>query len=139
MTTPNQFILTSDFASLKNDAGTTVKVTFPGSSSVAGGSYKEVATDVVIGTKASINRTQISSSKDANTRYAGLYLSYTRTGTHAGVASPYTLFAFVYRTSPTTLRCSAYVANPYAGTLTTAATDETFTFYVDTFIPPFAA
>lgn len=137
MTTPSQFIATSDYATLKNDNGTSTTVTFPASTVIAGSGSSVVTSDLVIGAAASINRVQISSSKDSNTRYATLSLSFGRTGTSSGSPASYDIFAFVTRISSTTLRCSAYVPNPYGASLTTATGDETFTFYIDTFLPPF--
>lgn len=137
MTKPSNFIMTTDYATLQNDDGTSTTVTAPGSASVPGSSYVEYHTDLTIGAQASINRVQIASSKDSNTRFATQALYYLRTGTVGGVATPYNILAFAYRTSATNLRCQVYIPNPNLTTLTTASGNETFTFYIDTFIPPF--
>ena len=138
MSTPSNFIANSDFATFKNDDGTVATVLFTGSTNVAGNSSSTVTTDITIGEQASVNRIQISSSKDSSLRYSTLSLSYNRTGTVSGSPAPYDIFAIVTRTSATNLRCSVYVPNPYGSTLTTASGNETFTFYIDTFLPPFA-
>lgn len=137
MTKPSNFILTTDYATLQNDDGASTTITAPGSVSVSGSSYVEYHVDLTIGAMASINRVQIASSKDSNTRYATQSLIFLRTGTVGGVSTPYNILAFAYRTSATNLRCQVYIPNPSASTLTTASGSEIFTFYIDTFIPPF--
>lgn len=143
MYNPDKFILSTDFATLKNDADTTVQVTFPGSIVIPGsvgpaGSYSERHTDVVIGAQGAISRVQISSSKDSNIIHPARNLYYDRSGIVLGISTSYTLSAFVYRISPTTMRCIVLIPNPYSDPLTTASGDETITFHVNTFLPPFA-
>ena len=144
MTKPSQFILNTDYATLKNDASGTVSVTAPGSQVVPAavgpvGGYLEYHTDIEIGVAGSITRLQISSSKESNTVYSTRTLDILRLGTVLGFPGvPYNIIAFTYRTAPTTLRCIVYVSNPNTDPLTTAVGDETFTFYVNTFIPPYA-
>lgn len=140
----NHFILSTDYATLKNDNETTVQVTFPGSVIVGGsvlpaGTSMERHTDVTIGAQGAISRIQISSTKDASIIHPARNVYYNRTGTVLGFSTPYTIVAFVYRISPTTMRCTALVTNPTSDPLTTEAGDETFTFYVNTFLPPFAS
>lgn len=142
MYNPEKFILSTDFATLKNDADTTVQVTFPGSQIIAGsvgpaGSYAERHVDVNIGAQGAISRIQISSSKDSNIIHPARNVFYTRNGTVLGFSATYTIDAFVYRISPTTMRCSLFVPNPYSDPLTTESGDETMTFEVNTFLPPF--
>lgn len=136
----NDFILSTDYATLKNDNNATIQVTFPGSTVVpasvgVAGSAVEVHTDVTMGAPGAISRIQISSTKDAGIIHPARNVYYNRTGD----LGSYQIVAFTYRTSPTTLRCSAFVTNPYNAILTTEAGDETFTFYVNTFLPPFAS
>lgn len=134
MVKPSLFNLTTDYATLGNDAGGTGSATVAGAQVIAGAGHLEYSQDLFIGAQASINRLQISSSKDSNIRYSTQLLSYGRTGS----LGTYSIVAFAYRIAPSTLRCSVYIQNPYAGAMTTAAGDETFIFYIDTFIPPFA-
>lgn len=133
-TIPADFIILSDDATLKNDARTTASVVFPGSTVVAGNGSAEFHTDVVIGQVGSINRLQIASSKDSGKRYVTKSYSREYTGSLGG----YNIFAFASRISTTTIRCSLVLLNPYSSNMTGEAVDETFTFYIDTFIPPFA-
>lgn len=138
MLQPSKFITNSDFATLKNDNGGSTSITFLGSTSISGSSFSQLTSDLTIGARASINRLQISSSKDASTRYATLSLGYTRTGTSSAAPASYGIVAYVSRTSATNLRFAVYVPNPYGASLTTESGNETFTFYINTFIPPFA-
>jgi hypothetical protein len=133
MVKPSLFNLTTDYASLANDAGTTVSIISPGGAIIAGASFATYNFDTVIGKQASLNRIQISSSKNSNIRYSTQTLAYSRSGS----PGPYTVLAYAFRTSPSTLRCRVYIQNPYIDTLTTEAGNETFTFHIDTFIPPF--
>lgn len=137
MVKPSSFITSSDYATLKNDDSTIATVVFPASVAIAGSGSRTETFDVTIGAKGAINRIQISSSKDSSKRYVTQTLAYTRTGTVGGFPTPYSILAFVSRTSATNLRCTVYVPNPSGSTLTTASGDETFVFYIDTFIPPF--
>jgi len=143
MTKPESFILTSDFATLKNDSNVTVSVTVPSSVVIPGsvtavGQYVEYHQDSTSGKQGAISRIQISSSGDSNRIYPARTVSWERLGTVGGVGGfSYSVFAFTYRVNPTTVRCMAYIMNPYSTPLTTAA-GETITFYVATFLPPFA-
>lgn len=134
MTQPSKFILSTDFATLKNDAQTSTSVTFPASTVVVGSSYAEFHVDLVIGKQASLNRIQIASSKDSNKRYIGKTLGYSRSGS----LGAYTILAYTTRISSSTLRCTVYLQNLYGGNMTSEAGNETFSFFIDTFIPPFA-
>lgn len=143
MTKPSDFILSTDYATLKNDDSDTTSVTAPGAVSVPAavgpvGGYVEYHQDLTIGTAGAITRLQIESSKNAGVVYAARTLSIDRTGTVGGSPANYSIIAFAYRTAPTTLRCQVYISNPNAGTLTTAAGDETFTFYINTFLAPYS-
>lgn len=133
MVKPSLFILTTDYATLGNDDGTTISVTAPGFQPIGAGATLTYSTDVVIGAKASLNRIQISSSKDSNTPYETLSLSFLRVGS----PSPYNIVAYAFRIDTSTLRCQIIIPNPTGAPMITEAGDETFTFDIDTFIPPF--
>lgn len=138
MPKPNSFILTTDFATLKNDDSSSTTVVAPGLAVVPGSSYLEYHSDLGIGVQGSITRIQISSSKNSNIIQLTRNVSGSRTGTVLGFSTPYSIYAFVYRLDANTIRCQAYIPNPYADPLTTEAGDETFTFYINTFLPPYA-
>lgn len=132
------FILSTDFATLKNDAAASTSVTAPGSATVVGGSYVEYHSDLNIGVVGSLTRIQVSSSKNSNSIQVTRFVAGSRTGVVLGSPAAYGIYAFVYRLDSDTLRCQVYIPNPYADSLTTEAGDETFTFYVNTFLPPYA-
>lgn len=132
------FILTTDFATLKNDALGSTSTTAPGSVVIPPTAYVEYHADLNIGVLGSITRIQISSSKNANAIQVTRSVSGFRIGTSLGFPAPYGISAFVYRLNPTTIRCQVYIPNPYSDPLTTAIGDETFVFYINTFLPPYA-
>lgn len=134
---PEKFIMSSDFASLKNDDEVTITVTVPGSQSVAAGDKWTATTDMTAGTKNASLRSQVTASKAPNDTYALPNIYVTRNGTVSGFPSPYSLYAFLTRVSPTTIRATAMILNPYGATLTGEAGSETFTFKVRTFRSPF--
>ena len=137
MTKPSDFISTTDFATLKNDAGGNGAVTVPSGTSVAGSGAYYNSVDLTIGVAGSIVRGQIASSKASGDFYSSQIMSMGRTGTVDGYSATYSIYAFFYRTSPTNLRLQVFIPNPYGSTLTGAAGDETFTFFASTFIPPY--
>lgn len=144
MVKPSHFILTTDYATLKNDDSDALQVTAPGAQAVPSatgplGGFLEYHQDIEVGAQGSVTRLQISSSKDSNTVYSTRDLSVQHNGTVGGIPGfLYSVTAFTYRVSSTTIRCQVYILNPYSGILTTETGDETFTFYINTFIPPYA-
>lgn len=137
MNNPQDFDITSDFATLKNDNSGDISVTFPGSFSVPGNGLSQFTNTINIGTRGAALRTRASSSKDSNTWYVCSSLSYMRTGMSGGFSASYSVVAAASRTSPTTITVVALVLNPYSGTLVTEAGNETFSFHLNTFLPPF--
>ena len=130
MTKPESFISTTDYATLKNDGTATLTITLPASVAIASSTNYTLTSDVTVGTAGSSDRAQIHSSR-LNKRYVTNLLSIDRSGT-----DPYTILVSLYRTSATNLRAVVDIRNPYGSTLTTESTAETFTFYVNTFLPP---
>ena len=136
---PESFILNTDYATLKNDDNGTVTVTFPGSATVSAGGVRSFTAEIKIGGKGASTRSRVASSKDGNRYFASSAVSFTRNGTIPGPFTvPYTLSASMSRTIADTVTVSAFVLNPYSSELTCASGDETFTFKVNTFVPPFA-
>lgn len=137
MTKPNEFTSSSDFATFKGDAKGNGTVNVPSSVVVAGSGIYTNSIDLTIGKQGAIVRGQISSSKEASEFYSGQMMSVERTGTVSGSPATYSVYAFFHRPSPTTLRLQVIVPNPYSPTLVGAAGVETFTFFANTFIPPY--
>lgn len=136
MSKPERFISNSDYASLKNDGVTTLTVTFDEPTIPASTTVVRTAT-ATVGQAGATDRAQIHSSKLGN-RYLGNTLLVARTGNDGFGPVSYSIVAELFRSSPDVVTASVSVRNPYGSTLTTEAGAETFTFYVATFIPPFA-
>lgn len=135
---PNKYILSSDFATLKNDDNAEVSITFPGSVAVATNAIKSYSADVTVGSTGACLRARVASSKDSTKWFSCPALQLTRTGIESGSPVPYGIFGSLSRIDATTVRVYAVVYNPYAGTLTTESGDETFYFRINTFLSPFA-
>jgi hypothetical protein len=137
MTLPAQFILSSDFPTLKNDASSSGSIVIPTSFVIAGnGSYTN-SSDVTIGAQGAMVRGRIASSKNSSLWWTGQIVTFNRTGTVLGFPSGYTLYCSMYKTSATTLRFSVYIRNESVDPLTTEAGAETVSFYANTFAPLF--
>lgn len=133
----NRFIINTDYATIKNDAEGTLSVTVPGSTVIASGGQYTNTTSLTIGEGVSTIRSQGNSTRDASTWIAANQLALPRTGVVSGASQPYTLAAAISRTSTTTIELFVGIYNPYGANLTTQAGDETITFDVTTFLPPF--
>lgn len=139
MPRPEDFILNSDFATLKNsEIGKTAQVTIPGSTSVAGSASVEWHVDVPITESYAISLGRIASSKNSNRDLIGNATVLERSGTSLGNPAFYQIYGFMWRVSPNTVRCTALIQNNQSSTLIGASGDEVLTFYFDTFVPPFA-
>jgi hypothetical protein len=135
---PSEFIMSTDYATLKNDDTNTISVTFPSGLILTAGQRYVVTQDLVIGTINASSRVRISSSKISNQYFAGCIAWVDRTGVIAGPTNvPYALRAFITRINPTTVRAVVGMLNPYSEGMATAFGDETFTFEIDTFLSPF--
>lgn len=137
MTKPENFIGDSDYATLKNDAWALLTVTFPGSQAISGGGTLSFSDSTTAGVAGASERAQIYSSK-IDLRYVGSILVVSRNATSSFGSIPYSMVADLSRTGPNTLTASVTVVNNQAFTITTASGSEMFTFYVATFVPPFA-
>lgn len=137
MTKPESFTITSDYAPLKNDGEAVFTLVLPASLFIAASATYSLSDTATIGTAGASERSQISSSKTGR-RYVGSIISIERSGTSGGGPASYNILATLTRSSATTLTAAVEIRNPYIGPLTTASGSETFTFYVSTFIPPFA-
>lgn len=139
MSKPDNFILSTDFATLKNSqSGLTAQITVPGSQSIAASDVFLVYADIPITEPYSIATARISSSKNSNKMLVGNATDFTRIGNIEGEPAIYNVFAFIWRTSSNNVRFQAIIQNPYGYTLTGAAGDEVFNLYFNTFVPPFA-
>lgn len=139
MNRPEDFELTTDYATIKNDgADSSLTVTIPSSVTVAGGAIYNQSSVVTVGSVSSNIRAQIRSSKDGRWVSCAA-LSITRLGSIPGAPNQatYDVLVTVTRQSNTEVRLDAFVRNPYASTLTGASGAETFYAEVRTFLSPF--
>jgi hypothetical protein len=134
---PEEFILTTDYATLKNDDSGTFQLVVPGSMSIASGATYTNSSDVILGDDSVNLRSQINSSRASTIWVATTQLDLPRTGTVLGSPSPYTLFTTVDRVGTNTIRVAAAIFNNAANTLTTQSGAETITFDLRTFLSPF--
>lgn len=134
---PEEFILTTDYATLKNDDSGTFQLVVPGSMSIGSGTTYTNSIDITLGSDSVNTRSQINSSRASTVWVAASQVDFPRTGTVGGSPSPYTLFTIITRIGTNTLQISASIFNSNVGTLTTQSGAETITFDIRTFLSPF--
>lgn len=137
MTNPSNFILNTDYATLKNSGSGSGTVVIPGSVSVPGNSYYETHTDITLGQAGAVTRSRIRSNKENNTWRIGGATDGFRTGINSANPATYDVYCFVWQPSPNVIRFTALIQNPYSTVLTGATGNEIIDFYTNTFIPPF--
>ena len=139
MTKPQRFILTTDYATLKNDATGTISVTLPSSASIGAASTSSWTTALTIGESGSSFRARITSSAGGGS-FVGNSVVYISTSgaSLSGSSIGFDLYIAVHRTSSTELSLTAFIPNPYGSTLTINNLSRTITASVATFLPPHA-
>jgi hypothetical protein len=146
MTKPSNFILNSDYSTLKNDDSAEYSFTITGSKVIAASppySFIQTETFDVGASLGATQRVQIETSLEPDKWYSGSALQYIANGTYsASGPTQYPTQMVVYRTSSTQVTVLVLIANqggPFgAGSLTTEATTRTVRIRVATFIPPFS-
>lgn len=137
MTKPNDFILNSDYATLKNDANGNVTVTLPASFSISGGGIAIYRNTIALGSRGSSFRAYIYS-PSTTYNFVGEY--YVNTLLNAGIVSGSTvdvdIFVYVYRSSPTEVGLTVKIPNAYGSTMTLPSMGQSFTSHIATFLPP---
>lgn len=142
MVKPSDFILTTDFATFKNDAIGQFTLTIPGSLVVLPNTFYSTSSSFDIGTAGAPARTYINSSAFPSKWFFGPALQILATGNDSISGSvTYQCFIVISRTSPTTVTATAYIPGNTTGPgiLTTEPTARTITIKAATFIPPFAS
>lgn len=134
MNDPNNFIVSTDFATIKNDdSDSTLSVTIPSSVVVAANSIYTQTSIVTVGSAVSNIRARIKSSKDGRW-VVGSSMSIYRMGS----PSFYDTLVTVTRESATQVRLTAFIRNGDPSlALTGVSGAETFTAEVSTFLSPF--
>lgn len=137
MSKPENFILNTDYPTLKNDDVGTVSISIPASIVIDAGDYWSSSQTIDIGTSGSVIRSTIKSSRNnkeyvSSTIAEGLYAS-----APSGVV--YYLSIDVYRTSPTQITVYASIVNTVfpSSIMQTSSTAETITVKLATFLSPF--
>lgn len=133
---PEKFSLITDFATYKNDSRGSLSLVLPSGLFIPANGVYEVKSSMVIGVEGASERGQIYSSK-INKRFPTSILNVNRSGFTDFGDSPYTIICEMYRTASNELTFSISILNPYNLILLTEFGDETFTFYANTFLPPF--
>lgn len=140
MTKPESFIINSDYATLKNDATTTLSVTIPNSLSLAGVSIYTLTDTVTIGQRGSSIRSRIHSTMRDQWFVANqVTYSYMSGATHPLWGDlNYDIYVTVNRTSSTQLSLIVTILNGYDEPITINGAGQTITAKVATFLPPYA-
>lgn len=140
------FILNTDYGSLKNDDSIVVVLTVPASDTIPGNGRKLYTQDVNIGSAFGLLNVMVKNNRSGtesgggggtNRSYAaGVQLSYSRTGNVEGNAAAYSVRAYAYHISQKTVRCVVEIQNPYNVNMTTMNQSDVYTMSVKTFLLP---
>jgi hypothetical protein len=134
----NLFITDSDLPTLKNDGTADVSVTVPASYTVPGNGITYFSADVSIGSALAITGVRIASSAEGNVWYRAQTKVMVRGAINSGTGTTIDVCAFVWRVSPTVLRCQIEIPNPYATVTTGAPFTDIISFHINSYVPPFA-
>lgn len=133
-TQPSQFIITSDFPTLKNEGAVSGSIVIPGSIAIAGGGNATGVITMSSGQVGSLSRGRIASTKNFDNWYTGQGIIFNRTGS----VGPYGIVAFMWRPSSTQINFQVIINNPSASPMVGEAGDETIYFYSNQFVAPYA-
>lgn len=139
MSKPENFILNTDYATLKNDSDDVyITLVVPASINIANGSSYSQYIDGTVGAQGAIQQMTIKHSGfPSNAEYVTPALTYYQYGTVGGSQVVYTMIVETFRVSPTTVRLRIYIPNFIGGTLITEPTVRTIVCKVSTFLSPF--
>jgi len=132
--------ITSDFASLKNDASVqSIALSIPGSVVLAASAAVTYISDLAIGNLGSVTIYSIKiSTNDTVYSIPNGTFSYATNGTVLGDPNAlYSIEVLIYRLNSASIRMQATIRNPYSDPLTTESTARTITGYARTFLAPF--
>ena len=138
MSKPNNFILTTDYPTLKNDDINSFTITIPPAFLVDFEGYYEDEEVLTIGTKGSLIRTTCKSDKDGRefTGNSFMTIGYGKWGA-GSTPTPYNILIDMYRKTATTLAVRVYIPNLTPGILLTENITEVITIKAATFLSPF--
>ena len=139
MTKPSRFLLNSDYRTLKVDGVGNFIGTLPPSTVIAAGATWTFNQDVEVGAIGALSQVAIGYNSPATAYYFADSITFTGfTGTSSGSPAPYSILVVLSRISPTTMRFSMQVLNPYGATLTTDSSGRTISATAATYIAPYA-
>lgn len=140
MSKPSNFILSTDYATYKNDATGQLSLTIPASIVIAPNTSYTTSQSVNIGTNGAPARTFINHSAQPTRWYIAPQIQVVASGIDSIIgARDYFYYIYVTRTSPTTVTVNVEIPNYSfgAGNLTTESVARNVTVKIATFIPPF--
>lgn len=135
--TPEQFISTSDYATLKNDDEGTITLVIPGSQSIPAADVITFSAEEDIGSPGAIMQCTIEHSWRPGRKYVTQLLQYIGEGEVGGNPAIYNANIAVYRSSPSAITVIAYLLNNNPDILITEPNTYTVTVDIATFLPPF--
>lgn len=137
---PEQFILTTDYGTLKNDATGTISLSIPTGATIPAFGFVEYSNTLGIGTRNAGTRVQMSLSSDSGNWTPGHIrevLLRARLNTTGNPVVDYYQVANLERIDPTTVRLYCRIGNPYNFSITIVSAAQTVTANVATFLSPF--
>lgn len=140
MTKPSNFILSTDYATYKNDAVGQVSLVIPASIVIAPNTSYTATQSVTLGTRGAPARTFINHSAEPTRWHIAPQIQVVASGIDSiSGARDYFYYVYITRTSPTSVTLNIEIPNLAfgAGNLTTESLARTVTVNVATFIPPF--
>lgn len=140
MPRPSDFIFSTDFATLQNDASTELSFIVPGSIVVPLNGQYIASYTMQVGTAGAPARTLFNSSQNPSLWFFGPSIQIVADGNNSVLgAAAYNYFVYITRNSPDTVTATVLIPNTSFGTgiLTTEPTPRTIRVKIATFIPPF--
>ena len=139
------FILNTDYGSLKNDDDGAVVITVPASDTIPGNGRKLYTQDIDVGSAFGLLSVMVKNNRSgpgetgggANRSYAaGIQLTYFRTGSAEGNPAPYNVRAYAYHISQRKIRCVVEIQNPYSVNMLTSGQSDMYTIDIKTLLLP---
>ena len=128
----NDFIMCSKFASLKNDDTGIISVTIPNSITLNPGELRSYTGNLTIGTPSAQMRFQIMTSVD------GKWVPSSTLYMMLDMAQAIQAFCYVWKSSPTNVRLTVAIFNPYNYSVTMSGVGRSVSARVATFLNPFS-
>lgn len=137
---PEQFILTTDYGTLKNDATGTISLLIPTGATIPALGFVEYSNTLEIGTRNAGTRVQMSSSAESDNWTPGHIREVLIRARHNTTGNPvfdYYQAVNLERIDPTTVRLYCRIGNPNNFSITIVSAAQTVTANVATFLSPF--